>query len=183
MAESSKSLRFLTVLGHYAVDRVGKVKQTEIEIFTTDPSVDLSDELVRSNAASNFEKLGFSLADLWDVPQLGITLQRAQAIQRELGAVYYVVDEEIAWNHRSLDFKIPEDDPDYIDLGLNGFLVGQNRAENFLVDSELRLALFLILQGIPGVGWRELKSSAPLLFGGLGSLVAGDKPVGYGLVY
>jgi len=28
-----------------------------------------------------------------------------------------------------------------------------------------------------------LKFTAPLLFGGPGSLVAGDKPVGYGLVY
>jgi len=48
----------------------------------------------------------------------------------------------------------------------------------------LVVSLVILVCGVLSIGAAGgLKSTAPLLFGGLGSLVAGDKPVGYGLVY
>lgn len=173
-----KSLRFSTVLG----DLQGKTGQTEVLVFTDDESVELNYGLIQKNYAQNANKLGFNLYDLWDSPRdASILADHAEAIQRELGALYYGPSELIE-AHPSLAVRDIEELPSGVSFGFGTFELEDDWAGKIYIDDYLSLVLFIILQGIPGVGWQQLEP-APLLFGGDYALVDPGNPVGYGLTF
>jgi len=177
-----QSLRFSTVLGDWSDDGHGKTRTVEVEVFTDDDSVELTADLIQENYAANAARLGFSLGALWEeYEQSSIFAAHAQAIQRELGALYYGDSSLIAKHPDVAIFNI-EELPKGTKFGFGAFHLQEGWNGDFALDEELNLVLFIILQGIARVGWKKV-DPAPLLFGGYSALVEPRQHVGYGLFY
>lgn len=173
-----QSLRFSTVLGDWSDDGHGKTRQAEIEVFTDDESVELTEELILSNHNANAAKLGFGVGELWrGYENSSVSLDQAEAIQQKLGALYYGLEEEIELYPELSVNELPKG----FSLGFGAFDIEDN-GDGLFFEDQLGLALFIILSGIPGIRWREIKSKQ--LFGGFDSLLGSEnRSVGYGLFY
>lgn len=177
-----QSLRFNTILGDYINGSSGRVGQAEVEIFTDDESVELTFELIQKNYTQNTNKLGFNLYNIWENPRdASIQADHVEAIQRELGALYFGTMDFIE-ARPNLTVKDIEELPNGLSFGFGAFDLEAGWDGKIYIDDYLSLVLFVILQGIPGVNWRQIEPSLPL-FGSDFALVDPGNPVGYGLSF
>jgi len=180
----AQSLPFSVTLGDWSDDGHGKTDVQQIEVYSTDGS-EVTEELLKSNYDANVAKLGFGLPALWeDYEQFSPTEKQLIAIQRELGAAYYG-EEELAEKRTDITI-VPWSEDDDSELGPNEFYIvaaymtGELAIEAEDEEDNLKLAMLLVLAGLPALGWKLLEP-ARSLFGDSGSVLTGNSHVGYGL--
>lgn len=178
-------LRYTVVLGDWSDDGHGKADRYQIEFFTSSADVELTEELIVANYRANVAKLGFGLPELWDdYEKTSPSQDQILKLRDALGATIYLDEDFDSVDHVGLpgDFhsqmELSEGPPAFGALYATYY-----KNELFLeMDEPLDLAMFVILAGLPKVGWRKLKE-APVLFGSYGTPLTGNKHVGYGLFY
>ena len=183
------SIPFSVTFGDWSDDGHGKTDVHQIEVYSTDGSR-LTEELLKANYEANVAKLGFGLPALWsDYAQFSPSEKQIIAIQQELGAVYYG-DSELAEARSDINILSADDLEVYGDgeLPANAFYIitgyrsNELALENDGVEDNLRLAMLLVLTGLPAVSWKLVKP-ARSLFGDAGSVLTGNSHVGYGLFF
>jgi len=174
-----QSLHFSTILGNYLEGSSGRA---EVEIFTDDESVELTFELIQENYARNASKLGFKLSEIWENHRdSSIPTDFVEAIQRELGALYFGTKDFIE-AHPNLFVGDIEELPSGVRFGFGAFDLEDDWEGKIYIDDYLSVVLFIILQGIPGVNWRQIEPGLPL-FGSDSALLEPGESVGYGLSF
>lgn len=183
---ASRSVSFSATLGDWSSDGHGRTAVHQVEIYSLDGS-EVTDELLKANYEANVAKLGFGLPALWkDYEQTSPREPQLIAIQRELGAIYYG-EEDLAEQRSDLTI-VPWAMEDDSEFGPNEFYIvagyrnGELTLESDGEEDDLKLAMFLVLAGLPNLSWKILEPARPL-FGDGGSLLTGNSHVGYGLFF
>lgn len=183
MAE--QTLRYTVVLGDWSDDGHGRFDSYQIELFTESPELELTEELIVANYRANVEKLGFGLPELWDeYEKTSPSVDHIIRLRDILGAVLYLDEEEEDLEEIGFpgEFRSAHEFSDGI-LPFGGLYVTLYEGDLYIeMDEPLDLAMFIVLAGLPGVGWRKLQE-APVLFGSGGAALTGNRHVGYGLYF
>ena len=183
MAE--QTLRYTVVLGDWSDDGHGKADRIQIEFFTESHELELTEELIVANYRANVEKLGFGLPELWDeYEKSSPSVDQILKLRDALGAVLYLDEEEEDLREIGLpgEFRSAHEFSDGV-LPFEGLYVTLYEGDLYIeMDEPLDLVMFIILTGLPGVGWRKLQE-APVLFGSYGTPLTGNEHVGYGLYF
>lgn len=183
---TEQSLRYTVVLGDWSDDGHGKMDRHQIEFFTESADVELTEQLIVANYQANVAKLGFGLPELWDdYEKSSPSEDQILKIRDELGAILYTDEDEEALEEAGLEHEFSS----YAEvsggpLPFEGFYTFRDYRGKLHLEAEepLDLAMFIILSGLPSVGWRKLKEGT-VLFGGYGTPLTGNRQVGYGLYY
>jgi len=185
MVDSGRFLDFSVGFGDWSDDGHGKLDRHRVRIHSTDGS-ELTSELIARNYQANVTKLGFGLTHLWeDYEEFNPSVSHLLAFQQELGAVYYAVASEVQVLRDSYSIETLVLDEKRLEaLPENGFLLygsyGDPAIESYSkVPDELRLAMLIVLAGLDSVSWELVPEPQPL-FGLGGSLLTGNRSVGYG---
>lgn len=175
-------LRYTVILGDWSDDGHGKTSKRQIEFFSESSALDLTEELIVSNYQTNRAILGFGIEDLWaDYEQFSPTPDQIEKLREELGAVYYVNDSVEDLEEAGLYGKLRSDE----ELGegplpVGSFYLGEYNNQSFLdVKDSMELIMFIVLHGLPEVGWRTVEEP-PKLFGGYNTPLVGSEAVAYG---
>jgi len=185
------SLHFSVGFGDWSGDGHGKLRTHSIEIFSLDGSEVTADQ-IEENYLINVEKLGFGLPELWEAPeQFDPEPEQISMIQTQLSAIYYgdedsrkVADEYdlTLWSDENLKAgeRLPADSFRITIYEENGEVAFEDTDPS--VPEELRLAMFIVLSGLPELDWRLLPQPKAL-FGRYGSLLTENRSVGYGRIF
>lgn len=183
---TEQTLRYTVVLGDWSDDGHGKADRYQIEFFTDSADVNLTEALIVDNYLANVDRLGFGLPQLWDEYEKSSPSEhQILKIRDELGAVLFLDDDEEGIEESGLSGQFQSaQDVGNGPLPFGGFYTARNYRGVLCMDEEepLNLAMFLILSGLPSVGWRKIKE-APVLFGSYNTPLTGNSHVGYGLYY
>jgi len=183
------SIPFSVTFGDWSDDGHGKTDVHQIEVYSTDGSK-LTEDMLKANYEANVAKLGFGLPALWEnYEQFSPSEKQLIAIQRELGVVYYG-ESDLVGARSDIDILSADDLDVYGDgeLPANAFYIITGYDSNELAleiedtEDNLRLAMLLVLSGLSAVSWKLVKP-ARSLFGNAGSVLTGNRHVGYGLFY
>lgn len=184
-------LHFSVGFGDWSGDGHGKLKTHSIEIFSLDGS-EVTAEQIQGNYLANVKKLGFGLPELWEeYEQFNPEPEQISTIQTQLNAIYYGDEDSLReaeqhglnlWSDESLRAgeKLPNDSfriSVYEDSGEVAF-----EDTDPHIPEELRLAMFIVLSGLPELDWRLLRQPRAL-FGIGGSLLTDHHFVGYGRIF
>ena len=164
-------LPYTVILGDWSDDGHGKTEKSQIEFFTENDSIELTEKLIVDNYRANVEKLGFGLPELWsNYEESTPSNDKIEKLRDVLGAVYYSESSK-------------EDFEDGV-LPFGSFYTASYGGKTYIESDgdSLDIAMFLVLAGLPDVHWRTL-SEPPVLFGGYGTPLVGSEHVGYGLFY
>lgn len=187
----SKSLHFSVGFGDWAREGHGKLDIHSIEIYSTDGS-ELKPKQIRKNYLANVAKLGFGLPELWeDEGIFNPSFEETVEIQTQLSAIYYGSEENI---RGAADYALELKDEAHLIAGeglpADSFRIRIDEEDGEVsfedtdpkIPEELRLAMFIVLAGLPQVAWRRV-SPPVALFGLEGSMLTGDSNVGYGRIF
>jgi len=185
----AQSLPFSVTFGDWSDDGHGKTDVKHIEVYSTDGS-EIAEELLKANYEANVAKLGFGLPALWaDYEQFSPSEKQLIAIQRELGTAYYG-ESDLVGARSDIDILSADELEGEAggELPANAFYIITGYDSNELAlktedaEDNLRLAMLLVLTGLPAVSWKLVKP-ARSIFGDAGSVLTGNQHVGYGLFY